>query len=187
MIRSHDRSYYIGASDTNMVVGKWASKTFEKWYATKLGIYSMDYVSLEMRTGTAYEHRILKALNIKCIEMDKQIIKGRSRVNLDGNTLDTIYEVKTHKIENVYKPSKEHKEQVYAEMYWSDIRKAKIEAYALTKADYKNFYNDIDLNRLTEFDIEYDEKFINDIYLPRFNYLCECLDKGVYPKWNLQE
>jgi hypothetical protein len=185
MISSKDRSYYIGASDTSFVVGNWNTKTFEKWYGTKLGIYSMDYVSLEMRTGTAYEHRILESLNIKGLEMDKQIIKGRLRVNLDGNTHDTIYEVKTHK--NVYKPPKEHREQVYVEMYGSDIRTAKIEAYALTEADYKNFYNDIETDRLTEFDIEYDEKFINGVYLPKFNYLCECLDKGVWPKWNLQE
>ena len=186
MIKSHDRSYYIGASDTGMVVGDWSTKTFDKWYGTKLGIYSMDYVSLEMRAGTAYEHRILHALKIKDLEMDKQIIKGRLRVNLDGNTPDEIIEVKTHKAGNVYKPTKSHRQQVCVEMYGTGIRKARIASYQLVDDDYKNFYRDIDLERLSFFRVEYDDEFINQIYLPRFYYLCDCLDKGVWPKWNLQ-
>ena len=187
MISSKDRSYYIGASDTSLVVGNWETKTFEKWYATKQGIYSMDFTSTEMIAGTYWEHRILDALNIKGLETDKQLIKGRLRINLDGNTSDTIYEVKTHGADKPFKVPKAYRNQVIVQMYVFDIRIAYIVAYGLEKEDYNNFYRDIDHARLTMHRIEYDEEFINDIYLPRFNYLSDCLDKGVFPRWSLQD
>lgn len=185
MIHSKDRSYYIGASDTSYVIGNWDTKTFEKWYYTKLGLYSMDFESEAMKTGTAYEHKILSALNVPGMVFDKQIISGRMRVNLDGNTNERVYECKTinHK---PTKPNKQYINQVNIQMYASNIRKAIIVFYEVTDIEYKNFYAYIDSSRLTLFDIPYDEKFVNEIYLPRFNYLSECLDKGVFPKWNLQ-
>lgn len=186
MITSKDRSYYIGASDTAFVVGNWNTKTFEKWYGTKLGIYSMDFVSASMRTGTAYEHRIIKALNIKDMETDKQVITGRLRVNLDGNTTDTIYEIKTTNSKPV-KPYKEYINQVNVEMYGTGFRNAYIVLYEVTEAEYKNYYLEIDTERLYFFKVDYNEEFINNIYLPRFNHLSECLDKGVWPKWNSQD
>ena len=42
MIQSQDRSGYIGASDTSMVVGNWNRKTFEKWWLEKLGLNKND-------------------------------------------------------------------------------------------------------------------------------------------------
>ena len=39
MIQSQDRSYYIGCSDTSMVVGNWKTKSFENWWLEKIGIY----------------------------------------------------------------------------------------------------------------------------------------------------
>lgn len=182
MISSKDRSYYIGASDTPFVVGNWNTKTFDKWYGTKLGIYTMDYISTAMRTGTAYEHRILDSLEIHDMQKDNQIISGRLRVNLDGNTNDTIYEVKTV----LKKPNKvplDHLEQVNVEMYGFDIRRAYILYYEVSEAEYNNFYLDIDKSRLSMFPVEYDGDFINKKYLPRFEYLSGCMDKGVFPKW----
>lgn len=187
MIASQDRSYYIGASDTSYVVGNWETKTFIKWYGTKLGIYSQDFSNQYIEAGTNYEHRILEALNIPALEMDRQIIKGRLRVNLDGNTQDTIYEVKTHKVKNSFKVSKNYRNQVLVEMYAYGFRKAYIVSYGLEEADYINYYRDIDVKRLKLHQIEYDADFINNIYLPKFNYLSECLDKGVLPCTNLQK
>lgn len=187
MIKSKDRSYYIGASDTSFVIGNWETKTFAKWYATKQGIYSMDFVSDEMIAGTYWEHKILDALRIKGLEKDKQLIRDRLRINLDGNTKDTIYEVKTHGANKTFKVSKAYRNQVLVQMYAFNITSAYIVAYGLTEKDYKNFYRDVDHTRLTMHHIEYDEKFINDVYLPRFNYLSECLDRGVFPKWSLAE
>lgn len=185
MIASKDRSYYIGASDTSYVVGNWKTKSFAKWYGEKQDIYSNDFTNVYMQAGTFLEHRILDHLNIKGLEKDKQIIKGRLRINLDGNTKNTIYEVKTHGVENVFKVSKRYREQVIVQMYGSSIKKAYIVSYGLENEDYNNFYRDIETNRLGFHEIKYDEDFINDIYLPRFNYLSKCLDKGVFPKWSL--
>lgn len=181
MISSKDRSYYIGASDTGYVVGNWNTKSFEKWYGTKLGIYSQDFTNDNMRAGTAYEHKILEALDIKGLEMDKQKIIGRLRVNLDGNTTDSIYEVKTYGIKKPFKVSKAYRNQVNVEMYSFDIRSAYIVAYGLEDKDYINFYRDIDKDRLSYHQIVYDDKFIKREYIPKFNYLCECLDRGVFP------
>lgn len=185
MIKSKDRSYFIGASDTSYVVGNWKTKTFEKWYGTKLGIYSQDFTNDYMRAGTHYEHRILDSLNIEGLEKDKQIIKGRLRVNLDGNTKDTIYEVKTHGADKQFKVSKAYRLQVMVQMYAFDIKSAYIVSYGLTEDDYNNYYREIDQERIAWHPIKYDEKFINETYLPRLAYLSGCLDKGVFPKWNL--
>lgn len=182
MISSNDRSYYIGASDTSYVVGNWNTKSFDKWYGTKLDIYSSDFKNEAMRAGTAYEHRIIDSLGIKGIIKDKQIIKGRLRINLDANTDKTIYEVKTYNFDKGFKVPKKYREQVVVQMYATCIYDAYIVAYGLTEYDYKNFYNDIDQSRISHHKIEYDKDFIENVFFPRFEYLSECLDKGIFPK-----
>lgn len=181
MITSQNRSYYIGASDTSYVVGNWSTRSFEKWWLEKLGLYKNDFTNEAMKTGTNYEHKILDVLDIQELEKDKQIIKDRLRVNLDGNTKDCIYEVKTYKIGKKFKVSKQYWRQAQVEMYGSEIRKLYIVSYALEELDYKNFFNKIDKERLRLIPIEYDEKFINEEYLPKLKFLSECLEKGVYP------
>ena len=182
MISNQNRSYYIGASDTQQVIGNWKTKTFEKWWLEKIGFISNQIHTDAMMAGTAYEHRIIDSLNIFDMEKDKQFISGRLRVNLDGNTPDTIYEIKTYKYQNGFKVPKRYCEQVWVEMFGSDIRKAYIVAYGLLEDDYNNFYRDIDPIRRQLFEIQYNEEFINKIYLPRFRYLSECLDLGRFPK-----
>lgn len=191
MIASKDRSGYIGASDTQYVMGNWNTKTFENWWRVKQGITQNNFTNEAMQTGTAYEHKILDALDIPELEKDKQIINGRLRVNLDGNTKTKIYEVKTHNGKKKFSVSKNYRMQVNVEMYASEIHKACIVAYALDEEDYKNFYREIDKNRLTFHEIEYDEEFIN-AYVKRQLYLSECLDNGTFPteggyeEWTLQ-
>lgn len=182
MISSKDRSYYIGASDTSFVVGNWETQTFAKWWGCKQGIYSQDFSSDAMKAGTNYEHKILESLNIKGLKLDYQKIIGRLRVNLDGNTKDCIYEVKTHSILKPFKPSRAHINQVNVEMYGVNIKNAYIVSYALTDAEYNNYYMDIDNNRIAYHKIEYDAMFINSIYLPRLYYLSECLERGDFPR-----
>ena len=181
MISDNDRSGYIGASDTRYVMGKWNTKSFEKWWREKQGIERNNFTNEAMQTGTAYEHKILDALHIPGLEKDKQIIKGRLRVNLDGNTDTEIFEVKTHNAEKEFKVSSAYRQQVNVEMYASGIRKAQIVAYALEKEDYKNFYRDIDADRLTYHPIPYDEEFISR-YEPRMLYLSDCIEKGLFPQ-----
>lgn len=181
MIHSHDRSFYIGASDTSMVVGNWNTKTFENWWLEKLGIHKNNISNEAIKAGNNYEHKILDALEIEGLEKDKQIIKDRLRVNLDGNTDTCIYEVKTHNSEKEFKVSKQYWRQAQVEMYASNIHELYIVAYALKENDYKNYFNEIDKERIQLIKVEYDEDFINNEYLPMLEKLTKCLKEGAFP------
>lgn len=181
MIANKDRSGYIGASDTGYVMRRWDTKTFEKWWREKQGLEQNNICTDAMKTGTAWEHKILDALNIPELEKDKQIIKGRLRVNYDGITPFEISEVKTHAADKPFKVTADYRRQVNVEMYQAEIYKARIVAYALLPEDYKNFFREVDPDRLTFHPIEYDEAFIAR-YVPRKDYLCMCLETGRFPK-----
>lgn len=180
MITDKDRSYYFGASDTKYVMGNWNTKTFEKWWREKQGIYQSNFTNEAMQAGNAYEHKILDSLGIWDLEKDKQIIIGRLRVNLDGNTSTKIYEVKTYNVEKKFKVSKAYKQQVLVQMYASGIYEACIVAYGLEPEDYSNYFRPIDHNRLSFHEIEYDSHFIT-LYRRRLDYLSMCLDEGIFP------
>lgn len=180
MIADKDRSGYIGASDTGYVMRRWNTKTFEKWWMVKQGFAQESFSSDAMKAGTAYEHKILDALNIPGLEKDKQIIKGRLRVNLDGNTDTKIYEVKTHSAEKTFKVPADYRRQVNVQMYAFGVREAEIVAYGLEPEDYDNYFREIDPKRLTHHPIEYDEEFIAQ-YVRRKDYLCKCLETGKWP------
>ena len=181
MIHSNDRSYYIGASDTDYVMRSWTTRTFERWWLIKQGYITDDIKTDAMLAGTYYEHRILDALDIPGMEKDRQIIKGRLRVNLDGCTNDTIYEVKTHRADKPFSVPTGYRRQVNVEMYAFGIRNAYIVAYGLTDEDYKNFYNEIDMLRLQLFPIAYGPEFILK-YEARMFYLSDCLRLGKFPR-----
>lgn len=187
MINSQDRSYYIGASDTSYVVGNWKIKSFENWWLEKLGIHKNNLKTEAMQAGNNYEHKILDALELEGLKKDKQIIIDRLRVNLDGNTKDCIYEVKTYNSNKEFKVSKQYWRQAQVEMYASGIHKLYIVAYALEENDYKNFFNKIDKERIQLIPIEYDENFIKNEYIPKLKILSECLKKGTFPIWKQQE
>lgn len=182
MIASHDRSGYFGASDVSYIVGNWNTKTFEKWWMQKLGINRDHFDNIYTSAGTHYEHRILESLGIP-MELDKQIIIEdlKLRVNLDGNDATTIYECKTYIFEKGFKVPKKYKEQVQVQMFASGLRKAKIVAYGLNKEDYDNYFKPIDRARRSEYVIEYDEKWINTVFLPKLRYLAQCLIEGRFP------
>jgi len=180
MISSKDRSYYFGASDTGYIIGNWETKSFEKWWLEKLGIRHNTFTNESMQTGTAFEHKILDFVGIE--EKDKQVIKGRLRVNLDGNTEVKIEEVKTYEFKKGFKVSKQYKNQVLVQMYGTGYRMAEIIAYGLVESDYKNFFNPIDKDRLSFHQIEYDSLFIEKEYKPKLKYLTKCLIKGIFPK-----
>ena len=183
MIASKDRSGWFGASDTDFIIGNWETATFEKWWLTKLGIINSDFQNQYLLAGTHKEHQILNSLQIPLLEFDKQILipELKLRVNLDGNTSDCIYECKTHSADKPFKVPIKYKRQVWVQMYASEIRQAKIVAYALTESDYNNFFLPIDKDRRAIIDIPYNEKFINDEYLPKLRYLADCLEKGIFP------
>lgn len=187
MIHDHDRSGWFGASDTDRIMGNWNTKTFEKWWCEKIGLERNHFTNESMLAGTHFEHRILD-FAAPLAEKDKQILLPnlRLRVNLDGNTESTIYEVKTYRFEKGFKVPMKYKRQVWVQMYATGIREAYIIAYGLEEKDYKNFLSPIDKNRLSVFKIEYDEAFIQE-YLRRLKILAECLRKGVFPVDNQRE
>lgn len=182
MIADYDRSGYIGASDTDKVIGNWNTKTWEKWWLQKLGINNDRFDNRYTLAGTNWEHKILNSLHID-LELDKQIIieNLRLRVNLDGNTSSCIKECKTYQWEKGFKVPAKYKNQVQVQMYASGIYKADIVAYGLTEADYDNYLRDIDPERLREYPIAYDGTWIETVYLPKIRILAECLKKGVMP------
>lgn len=169
-----------------MVVGNWNTKTFEKWWLEKLGLNTNHLTTEAIQCGNNYEHFILDALEISDLEKDKQIVIGRLRVNLDGNTSDCIYEVKTHKTSKEFKVSKQYWRQVQVQMYASGLRNAYIVAYDLGDKEYKNFFTKIEKGRIQLIPIEYNEKFIQEEYLPKLKILTDCLERGVFP-CNLQD
>lgn len=182
MIADHDRSGYIGASDTDKVIGNWKTKTWEKWWLQKLGINSDRFDNRYTLAGTNWEHKILNSLHID-LELDKQIVIEdlRLRVNLDGNTSSCIKECKTYQWEKGFKVPAKYKNQVQVQMHASGIYKADIVAYGLTEADYDNYLRNIDPERLREYPIAYDSTWIESVYLPKLRILADCLKKGVMP------
>ena len=182
MIASQDRSGYFGASDVSYIVGNWKTATFEKWWMQKLGINRDHFDNKYTLAGTHYEHRILESLGIP-MELDKQVILEdlKFRVNLDGNDTDTIYECKTYKFDKGFKMPKKYIEQVQVQMFATGFRKAKIIVYGLLEEDYDNYFNPIDPLRRREFTVTYDERWINEVFLPRLKQLAQCLKEGRFP------
>ena len=192
MIADHDRSGYIGASDVQYVIGNWKTKTWEKWWMQKIGINTDHFDNKYTIAGTNWEHRILESLHIPNLEMDRQFIIEdlRLRVNLDGNTPTRNKEVKTYKIDGVsgdinrFKASQcpqRYWRQVQVQMFGSKIFGTDVLAYALEPADYDNFFREIDPRRLKEIPVEYDQSWVDTVYLPKHMILADCLKRGVFP------
>lgn len=181
MISSSYRADWFGASDVNYIIGNKETKSFEKWWLEKIGLNRNDFLNEAMAAGTHYEHRILDSLHIE--EKDRQILIPdlRLRVNLDGNTEDTVYEVKTYKKEPFKLPIR-YKRQVWVQMFASGLNKANIVCYRLTEDDYRNFFNEIDKNRLTIYPIEPNPQWIERTFLPELRYLIECYKEGRLPR-----
>lgn len=182
MIASKDRSGWFGASDVNYIIGNWETKSFEKWWLEKIGVYSSDFTNEAMCAGTYYEHAILDFIGV--LNKDKQILlpELKLRVNLDGNSDTTIYEVKTYRYDKGFKLPLKYKRQVWVQLYASGLKKAFVVAYGLTDGDYQNFFNNIEADRLSYSAVEPNDKFIKEEFLPKIKYLAYCLDKGVFPR-----
>jgi len=179
MIRSKDRSGWFGASDTSIIMRNWDTKTFCLWWLEKCGLRVNSFSNLAMKTGTSYEHKILDFLGIQSRDKQIKIRKYRLRVNLDGDTKDTVHEVKTHL--KGFKVSKAYWQQAQVERFATG-KKVVIDAYKLSEEDYFNYFNEIDGDRIQRIPIEYDKAFIQNEYLPRLKCLKRCLKKGLFPR-----
>ena len=180
MITSNDRSYYIGASDTNYVVGNWKTKTFKKWWLEKLALHKNTFTNKYMNAGTNWESKILDFIGAE--QRDLQRIIGRLRVNIDGMTGNKIQEVKTYKLENGFRVSKQYRNQCQVEMLAFDTQECEIIAYGLEPKDYENYFRSVDPERLSIYKIDYDAEWLQNEYMPKFEYLEQCLIEGIFPR-----
>jgi len=182
MIHDFDRSGYIGSSDVRYVMGRWRGKTFENWWLEKLGARRSHFSNRYTRAGNRWEHAILEALKVPGMVMDSQFILEplRLRVNLDGNTGDRIFEVKTYRLKNGYCPQKWHLWQVQVQMYASGIRRGELVVYGLREGDY-SVPGPVDMARLRRIPVAYDPAWVEGVYLPRQRVLADCLKRGEFP------
>lgn len=179
MIHSQDRSGWFGASDTAQIMGNWNTATFDRWWLVKLGAREQTIKTVAMQTGTALEHRILDALGVKKRDRQIRIRHLRLRVNLDGETPETIHEVKTYGKDS-FRVSRAYWMQAQVEMF-AARKPLVIDAYRLEPEDYLNWFREIDPVRLTHHPVEYDETWVEQEYLPRLRYLAGCLKRGAWP------
>ena len=189
MISNQNRSWYIGASDSSMVVGNWKTETFRKWWQTKLGLDLRGRFDTKYTlAGTHYEHAILDT--IPGVIKDKQIILPELslRVNYDGiiegDTI-VIKEVKTHKEEKEFKVSKQYWRQAQVEIYAAEQYYGKpvrldIVSYPMSEKHYRNYFIKVDKDMIRTTPVEKDPAFIGE-YLKKLEYLKHCMDIGAFP------
>lgn len=186
MIASKDRRFWIGASDTYYVMGNYKTKTWQEWYAVKLGLGANDISTKAMKVGNAYEHKIIDAV-APAAEKDGQIIIEDLglRVNYDAIDGERIIEIKTYSADE-FKVSKRYRQQAQAEMFAAK-RSGRIErpelyivAYQVTEAEYLDYFRPIDPARVTWHKVEWDEAFMQE-YETRLRHIHECIEKGVMP------
>jgi len=211
MIGNQSRAGYIGASDTKWVMRKnRMSQSYKNWWSVKLGADPQFYGNEFTRAGNMWEHSILTAVNPQ-IDFDRTIIldnrKMLLRVNYDGNTAHSIYEVKTHKNDHDFELTKEYWMQAQVQMFaWKyanehglpdtnfgeveELESLTVVSYALTPADvYRDFDDDeayagkmlVDKDRLQYHEVEYDKAWIKGEYLQNLKELSKYLRKGQYP------
>lgn len=183
MLKNLDRSRWIGGSETHYVMSNWQTKTFMQFWLLKLGIQDNKFSNVYTMAGNAYERRIAQSLGLK-MKFDRcvKIPKLRLRVNLDGETNDCIYEIKTHKAtEKKWELPKNYWQQCQVQMFATGKHKCKLVAYPMEEENYDNFFLEVDKDKVEVFEITYDVKWIQTEYLPRLVYLAECLKKRKTP------
>lgn len=156
-------------------------------YLVKLGVVQNNFSNTYLMAGNAYERRIANSLGLP-LKFDRciKIPKLRLRVNLDAETKDCIYEIKTHKAtDKEWKLPTAYWQQCQVQMFATGKHKCKLVAYPMTDENYNNFFLAVDTEKVEVFDIEYDEEWINKEYLPRLVYLADCLKKRKTP--NMRE
>lgn len=186
MIHDFDRSGYIGASDVRYVMGRWQGRSFENWWREKLGLQHSHFQNRYLQAGNAWEHRILDSLAVTDLVKDNQFIREelKLRVNLDGNTDNTIYEVKTYRLASGYRNPKAHIWQVQIQMFASGISHAEIITYGLLEEDYLHV-GEVDPSRIGRIPVRLDPVWLYQEYLPRHKKLVECLIHREWPAEDL--
>lgn len=196
MITDLSREGWFGASDTKYIMAEHRNtKTWKEWWSVKLGKMESSFTgSIYTRAGNLFEHGILQAIDSN-MTMDGQIIidKLLLRVNYDGYTDGTIFEVKTHKNEKPFEIIPAYWMQCQVEMYvyqkmseqWflPEFDELYIASYALRPDEYYLDEEDVtvDPERIILHPIKYDKAWVKGEYLPRLKELARTLKKGKSP------
>lgn len=120
MIHDYDRSHWFGGSDAKYIFSPaFSSASWMDWWDVKCGKCEQSFHgNIYTKAGNVFEHSILKAWNPD-MTLDRQILipELRLRVNLDGNTEDEIFEVKTYQINKSFKVSDAYFLQAQLQMF----------------------------------------------------------------------
>jgi len=190
MINSSDpRTNIFGASDTQKMLMGLNTKGFKEFWYVKTGEIESDFVPNKYTlAGDLLEEPVLKTIHNNMELSPVCRYNDYLRANLDGLHNDTIYEIKCCNYESVLftgvKKDKWYRKQVQVQMFVSGIRKAKLCYYAVMPHEYETGFllcAEIDSDRIFTHDIEYDKEWIEEVYLPRFEFLCKCIEDNVYP------
>lgn len=185
MIKNKNRARWFGASDTHYIMGNWNTKTFVKWWLVKLGLIENNFSNIYTIMGNLYEHKIAKCVSEITGEkliLDRQLKfrKNRIRINLDCESKNMIYEIKTYKETNKeWVIPTSYIQQARVQMYFAK-KPVTIVAYPMIDYNYKNCFCEVDKNKLKFFKIEQDFDFIEN-YKSRIDLLKKCLKLGVMP------
>lgn len=194
MITDYSRDGWFGASDCKYVMNdNHQTKSWQDFWAEKIGAIKKDLDSTVTNTGTMFEHPILDSIDGDIIK-DRQILLPdmRLRVNIDGDKDGIIYEVKTHKAEKPFLTKNALYQfipkyiygQVQVQMFaWKTahergedlpkFNKLYIVEYPLYREDYEGEPN-VDFKRIKFHKISYDKGFIK-MYRKKLEPLAERL------------
>ena len=187
MITNLDRSFSFGASDTHYFFMNTNTKTFEKWWAVKMGIMERTVIeNVYMTTGTLLEQPILDTIEDNITRNEVIKYEYDLIVNLDGRSDKIIYEVKTMKFATwlLEKVDKKYWQQVQVQLLATGYVNAILVSYGVLSHEYEFSYwldPKIDKNRIRLTEISYDADWCENVYLPRLQYLSKCLREGSYP------
>jgi len=186
MITNQDRSGWFGASDTNIIMGNWETKTFALWWMEKRGTIQNAFTNKFMEFGNIVEHAIIDAIDptIKKGIRPIYVREYRIRVNYDGMKPDHVVEIKTS-LEGFKRLPKSYWQQAQVLMFAAQKRRCRVYVYRTIPEEYdRPYFLEVDKSRITHFDVTYDPKFIRR-YLERVVYLKQCLKDGTFPVWRV--
>lgn len=179
MIHDKSRAGWVGASDTHALMSSWDSKTFASFMAEKLGLIERGFTSRRMQAGTHWEGKILDAVGVRRRDRQIRIRRLRLRVNLDGEDMIQVSEVKTHESEE-FGLSLVYWEQAQVETFAAG-KPVRIVAYRLLPEDIDNYYRGVDEDRLSFHTIGYNRTWVREEYLPRLRIVARCIKKRRWP------
>lgn len=152
-----DRNKYLGGSDIPIIMGISPFKAYYQLLKEKVGLEEPEHVENEyVEYGNIMEEKIRNLWNKGCIDKfyEDKLINGDIRCHVDGFNGGRILEIKTtSKIHKKVRTYKYYLVQLLFYMMNYNVEFGTLLVYQRPK----DFSEDIDLNRLQEFNIVIDD------------------------------